>query len=437
MNQFTASLWGDEAFSATLSQKSVIGIVTTIIRDTSPPLYNLTEHFWFSLFGNSEVAIRALSFFYYFLAIFFVYKIGEYLWNKKTGFLAAILAFLNPFFFIYAFEGRMYSLLAFTVTASMYFFLKRSWFFYVLATTLALYTHHFAIFALFIQGGWFLKEFFFGKRKQSLPILKSFLAIGILYLPWLIPLYKQVSMVGGGFWLATPKLKDLIGLIGRYLAAGITHPLAKPAVIVSLLILIFRNWFKDKEKNLFLLSWFLGPILLAFIISQKFTSIFYDRYLLYAIPSAAILLASNLRKVSWLLLGVLTILLLLIDFNYFTHPTKKPFREFAAYVQSVKKGDDYLINWNSAAHHLWETKYYQIPAPIYNPETGELPFYVGTALMTKDDVINKLPSGKEAAKINRIGVITSGPIEEVFIPGYTKIEEHATGPLKIIWLRKR
>jgi hypothetical protein len=138
-----------------------------------------------------------------------------------------------------------------------------------------------------------------------------------------------------------------------------------------------------------------------------------------------------------LLLGVLTILLLLIDFNYFTHPTKKPFREFAAYVQSVKKGDDYLINWNSAAHHLWETKYYQIPAPIYNPETGELPFYVGTALMTKDDVINKLPSGKEAAKINRIGVITSGPIEEVFIPGYTKIEEHATGPLKIIWLRKR
>ena len=104
-NQFTASLWGDEAFSATLSQKSIIGIISIIIRDTSPPLYNLTEHFWFTLFGNSEIAIRALSFTYYLLAAFFVYKIGEHLWNKKTGILAAILSFLNPFFFIYAFEA--------------------------------------------------------------------------------------------------------------------------------------------------------------------------------------------------------------------------------------------------------------------------------------------------------------------------------------------
>jgi mannosyltransferase len=436
VNQFTASLWGDEAFSAILSQKSIVGIVSTIIKDTSPPLYNLTEHLWFGIFGNSEIAIRALSFTYYLLATFFVYKIGEYLWNKKTGIVAAILSFLNPFFFIYAFEGRMYSLLALTVTASMYFFLKRKRVLYVIATTLALYTHHFAIFAVFIQAGWFVKEFFFGKRREAVKILKSFLAIGILYLPWIIPLYKQASMIGGGFWLSRPTLKDLVNLIWRYLAAGITHPLTKTAAIITLITLSVRNWFKDKEKSIFLLSWFLGPILLTFIVSQKFTSIFYDRYLLYVIPAAALLISSNLRKITWPLVGALIILLSIIDINYFTHPTKKPFREFANYVLSVKKGDDYLINWNSAAHHLWETKYYKIPGPIYNP-TGSLPYYVGTALMDKGDIIEKLPSGKEAAKLNRIGVITSGPIEEVSLPGYTKLDDHTVGALKIIWFTKR
>ena len=124
MNQFTASLWGDEAFSAILSMKPIPEIVSIIARDTSPPLYNLTENFWFRIFGSSEVAIRALSFFYFLIAVFFVYKIGKYFWGKKTGILAAVLTFLNPFFFIYAFEGRMYSLLAAGVSASMYFFIK-------------------------------------------------------------------------------------------------------------------------------------------------------------------------------------------------------------------------------------------------------------------------------------------------------------------------
>ena len=58
MNQFTASLWGDEAFSAILSMKPIPEIISIIARDTSPPLYNLTEHIWFQIFGTSEIAVR-------------------------------------------------------------------------------------------------------------------------------------------------------------------------------------------------------------------------------------------------------------------------------------------------------------------------------------------------------------------------------------------
>lgn len=422
-NQFNTSLWGDEAFSAILSMRSVSQIISTIIHDTSPPLYNLTEHFWFKFFGTSEVAIRVLSFLYFLIAVFFVYKIGEYLWDKKTAILAAALTFLNPFFFVYAFEGRMYSILAATVTASFYFFLKRNWLAYVLTTTLALYSHHFAVFAVFVQGLWFVKEFLWGKRKVAASILKSFLTIAILYSPWLIPLYRQIQMVGTGFWLGIPTFKDLWHLLLTYLN-------------ITLIALAVRKWTRNVEKTLFILFWFLGPILLTWFISQKFQSIFFDRYLLYTIPAATLLAASERRKISFVAIAITLIVFLSTDFFYFTHPTKRPFRELATYVEEVKRGDDYLINWNAAAHHLWESKYYKIPAPLYNPANTKLPFFVGTALMEKDDTITSIPSKIDSQKINRIGVITSGNVDEVSLSGYTKEEIKTFGTLKFVWFTK-
>lgn len=423
MNQFNVSLWGDEAFSAVLSMKPVTQIISIITKDTSPPLFNLTEHFWFKLAGTSEVAIRLLVFIYFLIAVFFTYKIGEYLWDKKTGLWAAALTFLNTFFFAYAFEGRMYSILAAAVTASFYFFIRKNWIGYVIATTLALYSHHFAIFAVFVQGLWFLKEFFWGSRKVAISIFKSFVAIGILYSPWLIPLYNQTKMVGDGFWLGKPTLRDLGLLLLKYLN-------------FSLVLLFVRNWFKKFENSAFILMWFAVPILTAWILSQKFQSIFSDRYLLYTIPAAMLLAASLRTTLTKIFLFVVFAIFISADVFYFTHPFKRPFRDLAAYVKEVKKGDDYLINWNSTSHHLWESKYYGIDAPLYVPKGINLPFFVGTALMTKEDITSSIPAKIDSKKVDRIGVITSGTVDEVSVSGYTKSEVREFGDLKFIWLNK-
>jgi hypothetical protein len=194
--------------------------------------------------------------------------------------------------------------------------------------------------------------------------------------------------------------------------------------------LILRKWTKNIEKSLFLVFWFLLPILFTWFISQKFQSIFFNRYLLYTIPAAMLLLASNGRKFFGIIIAILLPLLFVVNFFYFTHPTKKPFRELASYVKETKRGDDFLINWNAASHHLWETKYYGIPAPLYIPE-GELPFYVGTAQMTEEDVLKEVPK-----KINRVGVITSGDIAEIELPYYTEIEAKTFGELKFVWYQK-
>ena len=366
------------------------------------------------------------------IAIFFVYKIGVFLWDRKTGAIAAILSFLNPFFFSYAFEGRMYSILAAGAASSMYFFLKRNWVGYVIATTAMLYSHHFSIFILFVQGLWFLKEFFFGKKKVAISILKSFVAIGLLYSPWLLPLYNQTKMVGGGFWLGTPTLSDLGNIIKDYLAEGIKHPLSKYAFYAVSICLILRNWLKGKEKTAFLLAWFLLPIAATWLISQKFQSIFFNRYLLYTIPAAMLIISSQRRRLSSIVLGVVILLFIVIDVFYFTHPIKRPFRELAAFVKETRQEGDFIINWYSnGTHHIWETKYYQIPGPIYVSGQAELPYFVGTALMEESDIITKLPEN-----ISRVGVVTSGPVEEISLPGYTKEEEASFSSLKFVWYQK-
>ncbi len=448
--QFNTSIWGDEGFSAVLSMKPPQEILSIIMRDTSPPLWNLTEHYAFQFFGTSEVVIRGLAFFYFLIVIFFVYKIGSHFWGRKTGLLSALLTLVNPFFFIYAFEGRMYSILAAGVTASMYFFLKilrgeghpklLTKIGYILATLMALYSHHFAIFALFVQGFWFIYELVVGNRKVSAALFKLFIVVGIGYVPWILPLYNQTKMVGGGFWLGTPTSGDLATLISDYLSRGIKdldyvipqinlHIYDLPLYLISA-TLILRKWHKGIQKTLFLLTWFFLPILLTWFVSQYFTSIFFNRYLLYAIPGAMLVIGSQTRKISFVPIVAVLILFTIIDGYYFIHPTKLPFKQLANYVHSQEKSTDRFINWSGQAHHLWETKYYGITAPIYSTSSGELPFFVGTALMEPQDIIRELPDAP------RIGVITSGPIEEVELDGYQLADEKEFREAKVLWFER-
>lgn len=447
---FNESIWGDEGFSAILSMKSIPEIIKIISKDTSPPLYNITEHLAFQYFGVSEITIRSLSLFYFLLCLLFIYLIASMIWSKKTGLLAVVATALNPFFFIYAFEGRMYSILALGVTASMYFFLrifsfkgnqKINYIGYIFFTLFAIYSHHFAFFALMIQGIWIVKEFFSGKRNTAFGVFKSLVVVGILYAPWLIPLYNQVTMVKGGFWLGKPTTKDLLTLFLDYLGAGIKkldfklpfteYKIYEIAPFIVLSTLLVRKWWKSISKSVFLLLWFTGPILITWVISQKFTSIFFNRYLLYCIPAAMIIFVSCRSKISFVPLIAALLVFLIIDVHYFFTPSKLPFKQMAEYVKSAQNEGDILINWNSSAHHLWETKFYGIPAPIYIPGEGELPYYVGTALMEKSDIIRTIPKNAK-----RVGVLTSGSFDEIKLDNYKFIEKKEMGNLKFGWYKK-
>ena len=453
-NQFTDSLWGDEAFSVMLSQKPLWEMIQIVAKDTSPPLYYLSEHLWFKLFGTSEIAIRSLSFLFHLGTAIILFLLAKFLWNKKNAIWTAILVFLNPFLFTYAFEGRMYALLTFTTTLSFYTYFRAfhdhnkkknlKWkLFYSFAAAAALYSHHFALLAFFVQGLWILPDlvnnlYKNSKRKARLNLfLKQFFSFAwpflltiILYLPWLPALYYQTTLVAGGFWLATPTLENFLGLIQKFSIGAQTYKFKNLTVVLIVLLILSRQWQFKKKTDWILISWFLLPLILTWSLSQVMQSIFFDRYLLFTIPALVLILTS--RKRTLISLPILLLIMAIFtwtDWHYFTHPNKRPFRELASYVHQELKPTDALINWNSAAHHLWETQYYDLTAPIYSPG-GPLPFFVGTAQMTKKDVIYTPPPN------SRIGVITSGPIEEVMIPDYQEKEIKEFADLKVIWLEK-
>lgn len=50
--------------------------------------------------------------------------------------------------------------------------------------------------------------------------------------------------------------------------------------------------------------------------------------------------------------------------------------------------------------------------------------------MNEDDIINIIPEGTK-----RIGVTTSGSVDEIDLPGYTEEERKVIGGLKFIWFQ--
>lgn len=425
MNQFTASLWGDEAFSTILAMKSPWDIIQIVSRDTSPPLHPLLLHFWMQIFGTSEIAIRAMSFTFYLLTILAVFFIGKHLWNTKTAIIAAILSAMNPILFAYAFEGRMYSLLLFASVLSTYFFLAGKKWAHALSAAAALYTHHFSLLAIGVQGLWALVQATIDlKRKKQFFIrtywnrLWSFILAFLLYLPWLPILYRQTRMVTSDFWLAKPTFPELVGIYITFLIGNNPARIYIAGLGLIISVLILRRWQIKKERDIFCLLWFIFPIFLVWLFSQFAQSIFFDRYMLAMIPGAILIISSRLRsKYSLIILAIITVIFTWSSYNYFIHPTRRPFRELADYIKSTRLPGDALINWNTAAHHIWEMKYYQIPAPIYTGGSTELPFYVGTAQMVPGDIIGDLPDAP------RIGLVYSGDTGIINIPDYTKIDE--------------
>ncbi len=194
--------WIDEGIAVGVASQPLTEIPTSLRLDGSPPLYYFLLHVWMSLFGTSEAATHTLSLLFALAVVPAALWAGWSLFGRRAGWMAALLAALNPFIAVYANETRMYSLvtlLGLLVTATFlhaFVFGRRRYLpAFVLVLTLLVYTHSWGLFLGAGAAAALLPCIAVGpdRRRTVIDAVLAFGAVGLLYLPWVPTLLYQVA----------------------------------------------------------------------------------------------------------------------------------------------------------------------------------------------------------------------------------------------------
>ncbi len=196
------SFWIDEGIAVGISSQPLADIPASLRLDGSPPLYYFLLHLWMSMFGSSEAATHTLSLLFALAVVPAALWAGWSLFDRRTGWMCAALAALNPFIAYYANETRMYSLVTFLtllVTATFlhsFVFGRRGYLpAFVAVLTLLVYTHGWGLFlgvaaAAALVPCVALRP---DRRRILVDATLAFGAVGVLYLPWVPTLLYQVA----------------------------------------------------------------------------------------------------------------------------------------------------------------------------------------------------------------------------------------------------
>lgn len=401
----TQSLWRDEAFSYLLAKKDIFQIVLLSAKDFNPPFYFLLLHFWMKIFGGLEISLRVFSLLFFWATLYVCFHFLQDILklNLKKSLIYLLLLFINPLLGYFAFEARMYSLLAFFATLSYYSFYKKNFKLYAISTILGLYTHYFMIFVVASQ---FVFLYLTSQRKRDYQRIKKIIFKPlIVFLPWFIFVLIQRQFFTSPFWIERINLKTFINLLGIiYTGYDPSFSFYKDKIAkISLVLIIFIIlWLKskklaieeDKKMFIYLSLWSIGiPIFVAFI--SLFKPVFLPRYLLFSTVGLVLLLVFMLERLNrWIkLIVIITLIAIPLDFQklQIRQRQKADLRKAVREIKSLAKKDDFLyvtseLDFFVAQYYFDENKVF-----IYNKSYEEIPDYVGKVLILKDKIAPSLP----------------------------------------------
>lgn len=373
------SIWLDEATSIMIARMDVRSLIEWVAADIHPPLYYLLLHGWIAL-GQSEFMVRSLSVLFGVGTVAVTWALAHELFDSRVALFSALLLALSPLHVFYSQEARMYVAVALWSTLGSYLLLlalrgrsRIFWWGYLLANTLALYTHYFALFALLFQVLYALLHIWRGDEgKQTLRWwFFSTLGIGIAFLPWLPTVVRQV-LGGGGGWversIGKPSIMALvdtwlqfsIGLEGRLYptilrraAYLIFAVLLLGAVIAALRSRRDGTRARYRAGVLFCVAAVVLPLGAVWLLSQ-WKPMYTVRYLLPFLPAYYIWSAAGLSSLKWKGLQTVTafaLLSILATGTWYNYETlqKPDWRSATAYVAArVQPGDVGLFSprWN-------------------------------------------------------------------------------------------
>ncbi|HYV33735.1 MAG TPA: hypothetical protein VE973_02710 [Candidatus Limnocylindria bacterium] len=287
--------------------------------------------------------------------------------NEKAAIWAALLIAINPFQLQYVTEARMYTFGAFFALLAGYFLVnalnsqkalyeveaqnmpnlpeaikKRRVMFwnyagFTLATIVIIYTHYYLFFTAAALGFYALIYLYFhhqGGIKKYVPILTSYILIFISFLPWLKTFLFQYRQVQAGYWISTMDRWSIPATFWDMLLSFSRDTSKYSTQLWLVIIFIFSLWMlyafvKKTESShkwlvvLAIAAPFGGAILFALLAKLKgsSSSVYLDRYFLFASIYFSIALAVWLKeiKIKWLSVSLLIIYILLNLIAYYSY----------------------------------------------------------------------------------------------------------------------
>jgi mannosyltransferase len=357
-----SSIWHDEGYTMWLLRYDFAGIIERTARDVHPPGYYLLAKPWVSIFGNSVFSIRFLSLIFSVGIIYLTYRIIESTISKKAAYWASLFVAFSPFMIRFGQEARMYGVVAFFTTLATYYFIRfikdktkvnLSLVLFTLSMIVAMYTQYYSffviislwvIYAVITPEFWSLHWIKAVKEARGVFSWKWWLAnaaLLALYAPWFPVAYKQVTRVGGSYWIKPEwiTINTIPANVSQFLTY--THMNGLLAwqgpvgvilywIVISFLIGVGLFLFLDKKGRataaaLYIFGYL--PMVLVFVVSKLKTPIYQDRYFpfsaiaIFAIWGGVVALIRNNRVrmaagIAVLLVMTIGIVLMRTDVNH-------------------------------------------------------------------------------------------------------------------------
>ncbi len=240
------SLWLDEGYTLLFSGMPLSKLLAVGGAHEHPPLYYLLVHFLMQA-HQSYLVPRFISALAGSLSIPVLYALGTRMFNRGVGLAAAALLAVSPFHFWFSDDGRAYELAGLLVLLS-YLLLFRAldrprvgaWVAYGVALVACLYTEYTTVLVLLPQALLLIRA---QSRGLARPLLLTWGAAVLSFVPWLPTWLHNASTVSDNYWIPSPTWSSVQSVMLEVLGLKTTCPSAPcTGVIPPLPLLPGHEW---------------------------------------------------------------------------------------------------------------------------------------------------------------------------------------------------
>jgi hypothetical protein len=395
---FVQSFWRDEAYSALF----VLQPVSDIIARSSfePPVYYLLLHFWIKLVGESEIAVRSLSFIGYALSVIVVIHWAEERFSRHwLSWFTPLFYAINPMILYYAFEARAYGWYMFFITSALYAYSRKSWRMFISACVLGFYTHLYMVFVPFVTAihyaitNW--RELRSKTPRELLwdPMVRCLIIAGVGMSPWFVRIASEASRMSSS-WYYPVDLQLVKSVIGNMFIGyegtpwflwSYTRSLSLVLLGFFLLALVPK---KTRTGNLYYFLMALVPLTVIIGISFVLKPLYVNRYLMPAAVAEVLLVPLGIAAIRpetvKRILGSLMIAgIVAFSCWYPQQHRKQDMRSVMQEINRLAGPKDFIYAGNAIIYP--EVMYYATNRHnvyLYNPAGAQFPWFIGDAIFS-------------------------------------------------------